>query len=76
MTTRIDELEEIINSLPVDKKTKLVENILKSLHPTLEEIDQLWAIEAEKRVGEIKYGNVKTVSAEKVFKDIQEKYGK
>lgn len=76
MATRIDELEEIIDSLPIDKKTRLVEKILKSLHGTQKEVDQLWAIEAEKRVEEIKSGKVKTIPAEKVFKDIQKKYNK
>lgn len=76
MATRIDELEEIIDSLPIDKKMRLVEKILKNLHGTKKEVDQLWAIEAEKRVEEIDSGKVKTIPAEKVFEDIQKKYDK
>lgn len=76
MATKIEEFEEIIDALPVDKKTELVEKILKSLHPIHEEIDKLWSIEAEKRVKEIDSGKVKPIPAERVFKDIKEKYGK
>ncbi|MBI4684971.1 MAG: addiction module protein [Nitrospirae bacterium] len=64
----------MVESLPVDIKTTLVEKILNSLHPSQKEIDALWAKEAEKRVKEIKTGKVKTISGDKVFKEIHEKY--
>ncbi len=74
MTTKTKELISMVESLPVDIKTTLVEKILNSLHPSQKEIDVLWAKEAEKRVTEIKTGKVKTISGDKVFKEIHEKY--
>ncbi len=74
MTTKTKELISMIESLPVDIKTTLVEKILSSLHPTQKEIDALWAKESEKRVKEIKTGKVKSISGDKVFKEIHEKY--
>ena len=74
MTTKTKELIAMVESLPVDVKTTLVEKILNSLHPSQKEIDALWAKEAERRVKEIKTGKVKTISGNKVFKEIQEKF--
>jgi putative addiction module component (TIGR02574 family) len=76
MTMKTQELFSIVESLPVDLKTELVEKILDSLHPTQKEIDELWAKEAEKRVEEIKTGKVKTIPGEEVFKKIGEKFEK
>ena len=76
MTTKANELISMVESLPVDIKTKLVEKILNSLHPSQREIDALWAKEAEKRVKEIKTGKVKTIPGEEVFKEIKKKFSK
>ncbi len=74
MTAKTKELISMVESLPVDIKTTLVEKILDSLHPSQKEIDALWAKEAEKRVREIKTGKVKTIPGDKVFKEIREKF--
>ncbi len=76
MATNTNELISMVESLPVDIKTKLVEKILNSLHPSQKEIDVLWAKEAEKRVKEIKTGKVKTIPGDIVFREIREKYHK
>ena len=76
MGTKTDELISMVESLPVDLKTMLVEKILNSLHPSQKEIDTLWAKEAEKRVNEIKTGKIKTIPGDEVFKEIQRKYSK
>jgi putative addiction module component (TIGR02574 family) len=74
MTAKTKELISMVESLPVDIKTTLVEKILNSLHPSQKEIDALWAKEAEKRVKEIKTGKVKPISGEKVFREIRERF--
>lgn len=76
MATKTKELISMVESLPVDIKTTLVEKILDSLHPSQKEIDALWIKEAEKRVKEIKTGKVKTIPGEEVFKEIQGKFHK
>ena len=73
---KADELMSIVDSLPVDIKTQLIDKLLKSLNPPPKEIDELWAIEAEKRVEEIKAGKVKTIPGEEVFKEMREKLSK
>lgn len=62
-------------SLPVDMRTQLVDTLLRSLHPIQKEIDELWAIEAEKRVQEIREGRATPVPGEDVFRKIGERFG-
>ncbi|MEW6684859.1 MAG: addiction module protein [Candidatus Edwardsbacteria bacterium] len=76
MATKTNALISTVESLPVDIKTKLVEKILNSLHPTQKEIDALWAKEAERRVNEIKTSKVKTIPGNEVFKEIRGKFYK
>ncbi|OIO61087.1 MAG: hypothetical protein AUK32_06255 [Candidatus Aquicultor secundus] len=73
---KTNELISMVESLPVDIKTKLVEKILDSLHPSQKEIDVLWAKEAEKRIDEIGTGKVKTIPGKDVFKEINQKLAK
>ncbi len=67
--------EEVI-SLPTDIRTLLVSKLLESLNPSVREIDELWATEAEQRVDDIKKGKIKTIPGEDVFKEIREKFNK
>ncbi|HFD31902.1 MAG TPA: addiction module protein [Gammaproteobacteria bacterium] len=76
MATKADELMSMVESLPIEIKTKLIEKILNSLHPTQKEIDELWAKEVEKRLNDIRTGKVKPVPADEVFEEIQKIYNK
>lgn len=60
-------------SLPIEKRTLLVDKLLQSLNPTQSEIDKLWAEEAERRVEEIAIGSVKTIPGEEVFDKIRDR---
>ncbi len=68
-------ISEVI-SLPTDIRTLLVNKLLESLNPTIREIDELWATEAEQRVADIKKGKIKSIPGEDVFKEICEKLDK
>jgi len=75
-TTNHRVIEEAL-SLPADVRLSLVEKLLTSLNlPTDEEIDRLWAEEAERRVSQIEDGEVKLVPGEEVFSKIRAKYEK
>lgn len=65
-----DELISEAVSLPVEIRLQLVEKLLESINPTDDEVDHLWAIEAEKRVKEIDKGEVNTVPGEEVFRNL------
>lgn len=68
-----DELISEAVSLPVEIRLQLVERLLESLNPSHKNIDELWAIEAERRVAEIEKGEVKTVSGEEVFRKLHDR---
>lgn len=73
---KTNELISMIESLPIDIKTMLIEKILNSLHPSQKEIETLWTKEAEKRVDEIKAGKVKPIPGDEVFNEIKERFNK
>ena len=76
MATKTKDLISMVESLPIEMKTELVEKILNSLHPSQKEIDALWVKESEKRVDEIRTGKVKTIPGDEVFKEIKKRFSK
>jgi len=63
--------------LPADIRLNLIEKLLSSLNlPVSEEIDRLWAEEAEKRAADIDSGTARIVPGDEVFGKIRAKYGK
>ena len=77
MATTNDRVIEEALSLPADVRLNLIEKLLMSLNlPINEEIDRLWAEEAERRVSQIEEGKVKIVPGEEVFAKIRAKHGK
>ena len=77
MATTNDRVIEEALSLPADVRLSLVEKLLTSLNlPIDEEIDRLWAEEAERRVSQIEEGKIKLVPGEEVFTRIRAKHGK
>lgn len=77
MATTNDRVIEEALSLPADVRLSLVEKLITSLNlPTDEEIDRLWAEEAERRVSQIEAGEMKLVPGEEVFSKIRAKYEK
>jgi putative addiction module component (TIGR02574 family) len=67
-----DELISEAISLPIEIRLQLVEKILESLNPSHKDIDELWAIEAERRVAEIEKGEVETVPGEEAFRKLHD----
>ncbi|MCI0628522.1 MAG: addiction module protein [Acidobacteria bacterium] len=60
-------LEEAL-SLPPTERVELVELLLSSLDsPSQQQIDQLWAQEAEDRLDAFERGEIQAVSAQDVF---------
>lgn len=77
MTTANDRVIEEALSLPADVRLRLVEKLLTSLNlPTDQEIDRLWAEEAERRVSQIDAGKVDLIPGEEVFTRIRAKHKK
>lgn len=71
-----NELISMVESLPIDLKTRLIDKLLNSLQPSQTEIDTLWAEEAERRGEEIRSGNVRTIPGDVVFREIHDRFSK
>ena len=58
--------------LPPTERAELIENILSSFEfSSRKRIDELWAKEAENRIDALERGELATISAEEVFKKIE-----
>ena len=64
----INELLEQALTLNVNERTKLIDELFKSIDKPDEEIDQIWADEADKRLQAYRKGEIKTVPMEDIFK--------
>ena len=64
----INELLEQALTLNVNERTKLIDELFKSIDKPDEEIDQIWADEADKRLEAYRKGELKTVPMENIFK--------
>ena len=64
----INELLEQALTLNVNERTKLIDELFKSIDKPDEEIDQIWADEAEKRLEAYRKGEIKAVPMENIFK--------
>ena len=77
MSAANDKIIEDALSLPVHLRISLLENLIKSLNlPTDDNIDRLWAEEAERRISQVEANEAELVPGEKVFARIRAKYGK
>ncbi len=64
----INELLEQALTLNVNERTKLIDELFKSIDKPDEEIDQIWADEANRRLEAYRKGELKTVPMEDIFK--------
>ena len=69
----LDELTKEVLDLPLDQRAELAEKLLESLDQlTPEELEQIWAAEAERRLKAYREGDSRAVPADRVFKRAQE----
>ncbi len=70
--------EEVLTqamALSPDDRALLADRLLNSLDsPRRKEIDLLWADEAERRIQQIRNGEVKPIAGEEVFKKIRQTF--
>jgi len=57
-------------ALPLRKRMELAERLLSSIEPS-DQIDKLWAMEAEARIDAYENGKLQAIPAEDVFKKIE-----
>ena len=68
-----DLIDEAI-SLPLEERALLVDSLLQSMNPLSKENDQKWAMEAKKRLEELRSGKVAAIPGEVVFRNIWKRF--
>jgi len=76
MNSETIDIMERAEMLPIDMKLELVDRLLESISPSQKEIYELWKTEIERRVEEVRSGEVLTIPGEQVFAEIEERFGK
>jgi hypothetical protein len=72
-------MKEIIQeaeSLPIEERAIVIDSLLRSLNPTLTEIDIEWIKVAKRRLAELRSGSVKAIPGADVFIKIKERFEK
>ena len=70
MTVRAEQVLSEALSLPPSERAQLAEQLFSSLDISQQELDRLWAQEADSRIDAYDRGDIKAVSANDVFKKI------
>ena len=65
--TRSQALLEEVESLPIDQRLSMVDQILRSLHGNEPNNDRKWLLEANKRLRDVKAGRVKLIPGHEVL---------
>ena len=74
MSTLNEKLLNEILTLPADLRSQLIEKLIQSLNvPIQKEIDEIWAVEADKRVKAIESGKISLVDGEDVITRMRER---
>ena len=74
MSIKTNDLISIIESMPIDVRTNLVEIILASLQPLQKDVDDVWTKEVEERISALESGKTQLISGNEVFKEIAETF--
>ena len=75
MPMKIEELTEQALALPNEAKALLVDQLVESLDPSEEgELHDLWAIEAQRRLRELRSGAVQAIPGDEALARLREKY--
>lgn len=70
MTANAEQVLANALSLPPNERAQLAEKLFASLDISQDELDRLWAKEADSRIDAYERGEIKAIPAEKIFKSI------
>ena len=61
-------------SLPVEERAFVVDSLLRSLNQPDLEIDKKWAVEAKRRLAELRSGKVQAIPGDEVFSKVWKRF--
>ncbi len=72
MSDVVTELAERARSLPAEQRARLAEQILSTLDPQDDSVEQAWDQEIRKRIEEIESGLETTIPGDQVFAEVRQ----
>ena len=76
MPLTLTQIEHEVEALSLEEKFQLLEHLHLQLEPEQQELDRIWAEEANARFESIINGTSETIPAEQVFAEALKKYSK
>lgn len=77
MRMRVEDIADAALALPSEARALLADRLVESLDPAEEGlIHELWVTEANRRLGELRSGQVTAVPGEEAVAKLRQKYGK
>lgn len=71
---RMKDLIDQANALPVEERARMVDSLLRSLNSTDSEIDRRWAAVVQRRLSEMRSGEVEPIPGNEVFEKIWRRF--
>ena len=71
----IKEIIKEAESLPIEERAILVDSLLRTLNPSIPEIDSKWTETAKLRLEELRSARVQGVPGDQVFAGIRDRFG-
>lgn len=71
-----DELIEQIESLPVEGRARVVDSLLRTMNQPDPTLDAAWVEVAQRRLAELRSGNVSGVSVDEIAAKARKRFGK
>jgi putative addiction module component (TIGR02574 family) len=72
----VEEIIRAAESLPVEDRAFVVDQLLRTLNRPDPEIDQKWLEIAQRRLDELRSGKVKAVPGEEVFEKVRQRFAR
>jgi hypothetical protein len=70
------EIIEEAESLPVEERVLVIDSLLRTINPTLADVEVEWMNVAKRRLAELRSGTVKAVPGSEVFAKIKNRFEK
>ena len=70
------EIIEEAESLPVEERVLVIDSLLRTINPTLADVEVEWMNVAKRRLAELRSGTVKAVPGSEVFARIKNRFEK
>lgn len=72
MSTNIEQITESALSLPSEARARLADRLVESLDPAEDGVlHQLWVVEAQRRLEEVRSGKVKTIPGPEAIEQVR-----